>query len=51
MALKILKEDVEKFLKGCLELIKVDLNLNQITSLVSFAYSNGLQALKSSTLL
>jgi lysozyme len=51
MALKILKEDVEKFLDGCKQLVTVNLNPNQIIALVSFTYNNGLKALESSTLL
>ena len=51
VALKILKEDVEFFLKGCKVLLKVAFNPNQMTALVSFAYNNGLKALETSTLL
>lgn len=51
MALKILKNDVEYFLKGCQELIKVNLNPNQIIALVSFTYNLGIKALEDSTLL
>ncbi len=51
VALKILKEDVLFFFNGCKNLIKVALNPNQLTAMVSFSYNNGLKALETSTLL
>lgn len=47
----LLKEDVSRFEKGVIELVKVPLTQNQFDSLVSFSFNLGLANLKSSTLL
>lgn len=47
----LLKKDVEKFEKGVLSLVKVKINENEFSALVSFAYNLGLGNLKQSTLL
>jgi GH24 family phage-related lysozyme (muramidase) len=48
---ELLKEELERFVKGVDELVKVELNSNQEAALISFAYNCGLGNLKSSTLL
>lgn len=48
---KLLRDDVQEFVKGVNKLLKVDVTQNQFDALVSFAYNVGLGALKSSTLL
>ena len=48
---KMLKEDLEIFSKGVAKLVKVKLNKNQFSALVSFAYNVGLGNLEKSTLL
>jgi GH24 family phage-related lysozyme (muramidase) len=48
---ELFEKDVQKFVDGVNELVKVPINQNQFDSLVSFAYNVGLGALKKSTLL
>jgi lysozyme len=48
---EMLKEELERFVKGVDELVKVTVNQYQFDALVSFAYNCGLGNLKSSTLL
>jgi len=48
---KLLKQDVEKFVDGVNDAVKVTVSQNQFDALVSFAYNVGLGALRSSTLL
>ena len=47
----LLKEDLSSFEKGVTNLIKSNINQNQFSALVSFAFNLGLSNLKSSTLL
>lgn len=47
----LLKEDLSSFEKGVTSLIKSNINENQFSALVSFAFNLGLANLKSSTLL
>ena len=51
IAEKYLKIDLLKFETGVLKLLKVKLNSNQFSALVSFAYNLGLGNLEESTLL
>lgn len=46
-----LLKDLEKFERGVENLLKVEVNENQFSALVSFAYNVGLGALKNSTML
>jgi len=50
-AIRLLNEDVQKFEQGVERLVKVPLNSNQFSALVSFAYNLGLGNLGKSTLL
>lgn len=47
----LLKEDLSSFEKGVTSLIKSNINQNQFSALVSFAFNLGLSNLKNSTLL
>jgi len=47
----ILQKDLEKFVHGVKDLVKVPINENQLAALVVFAYNIGLNALSGSTLL
>jgi len=47
----ILQKDLEKFVHGVKDLVKVSINENQLAALVVFAYNIGLNALSGSTLL
>jgi GH24 family phage-related lysozyme (muramidase) len=46
-----LKQDLQKFVYGVSQLVKVSLNQNQFDALVSFAYNCGVDALRTSDLL
>lgn len=46
-----LKQDLEKFCKGVGDLVQVELNSDQFSALVDFAYNEGLHKLESSHLL
>jgi lysozyme len=48
---ELLKDELERFVKGVDELVKVTINQHQFDALVSFAYNCGLGNLKTSTLL
>jgi GH24 family phage-related lysozyme (muramidase) len=48
---ELFEKDVQRFVDGVNELVKVPVNQNQFDALVSFAYNVGLGALKKSTLL
>lgn len=48
---KLLRNDLEKFEKGVVDLLKVTVTSNQFSALVSFAYNIGLNALSGSTLM
>ena len=48
---ELLDEDLVRFEKGVLSAVKVDLNENQFSALVSFAFNVGLNAFDDSTLL
>lgn len=48
---ELLKQDLIKFENGVSKLVKTNINENQFSALVSFAYNCGLGNLKSSTLL
>jgi GH24 family phage-related lysozyme (muramidase) len=48
---ELFEKDVQRFVDGVNELVKVPINQNQFDALVSFAYNVGLGALKKSTLL
>ena len=47
----LLRKDIKKFEKCVESYVKVDINSNQFSSLVSFAFNLGCNALKDSTLL
>jgi lysozyme len=51
VAHEILRSDLERFERGVVELLKVEVTRNQFDVLVSFAYNCGLGSLKKSTLL
>lgn len=48
---ELLQKDLQRFERGVLDLVKVDLAQQQFDALVSFAFNVGLNALSSSTLL
>lgn len=48
---ELFNNDIEKFNSGVLNLVKSNINENQFSALVSFAFNLGLGNLKSSTLL
>ncbi len=48
---KLFEKDLEKFSQGVAKRVLVDINENQFSALVSFAYNVGLGALQGSTLL
>lgn len=47
----ILEVDLDRFERGVAELVKVEINDNQFSALVSLAFNIGLEALRRSTLL
>jgi lysozyme len=47
----LFKMELNRFVEGVRNLLKVELNENQFSALVSFAFNCGLDALKNSTLL
>lgn len=51
MAEQLLRQDLEKFEQGVTKMLKVKIDANQFSALVSFAYNLGLGNLKSSTLI